>query len=238
MTMATFVLVRGFWLDASSWRRLVPLLEQRGHRVLLASLPGTGPDDDRSGVRLADHVEAVLDAVRAADEPVVLVGSSFAGRLVTVVAEEHPELVRALVLVDSAPMPLDPGGSDEPAGDEVPFSWDELSEPEQRDLSPALRAEIEQAAVPFPAQVVRDGWDMSRGRRFAVPVTIVASGFDEAQLEQWRHDYPEVADELDGYEQLQIAWLPTSHWPHLTRPDDLAEILVDVVDETSATANG
>lgn len=227
--MATFVLVRGFWLDASSWRHLVPLLEQRGHRVLLVSLPGTGPDDDRSGVRLADHVEAVLDAVRSADEPVVLAGSSFSGRLVQVVTEEHPELVRVAVYVDSSPMPLDPSGSPEPSGDEVAFSWDQLSEPEQRDLSPELRSEIEQAAVPFPAQVARDGWDVSAGRRFAVPTLVVASGFDEAQLETWRRDYPPVADELDGYDDLTIAWLPTSHWPHLTRPDDLAEILLDAV---------
>ncbi len=175
--MATFVLVRGFWLDASSWRHLVPRLEEPGHRVLLASLPGTGPHDDRAGVRLADHVAAVVDVVRAAGEPVVLVGSSFAGRLVQVVAEEHPELVRTAVFVDSAPMPLDPAGSDQPAGDEVPFSWDELSEPEQRDLSPELRAEIERSAVPFPAPVVRDGWDLSGGRRLTVPALVVASGF-------------------------------------------------------------
>lgn len=226
--MATFVLVRGFWLDPSSWRHVVPLLERAGHRVLLASLPGTGPDEDRVGVRLADHVGAVLDAVRAAGEPVVLAGSSFAGRLVQVVTEEHPELVRTAVYVDSSPMPLDPAGSDQPPGDEVPFSWDELSEPEQRDLSPELRTEIEQAAVPFPAQVARDGWDLSAGRRFSVPALLVASSFDDAQLEEWRRDYPPVAAELDGYD-LEVAWLPTGHWPHLTRPDDLAQILLDVV---------
>ena len=109
--MATFVLVRGFWLDPSSWRHVVPALERAGHRVLLASLPGTGPDEERAGIGLADHVGAVLDTVRAAGEPVVLVGSSFAGRLVLVATEEHPELVRAVVLVDALPMPLDPDGS-------------------------------------------------------------------------------------------------------------------------------
>jgi pimeloyl-ACP methyl ester carboxylesterase len=130
-------------------------------------------------------------------------------------------------------MPLDPAGTHQPAGDEVPFSWDELSEPEQRDLTPELRHEIEQAAVPFPAGVVRDGWDLSAGRRFAVPALVVASGFDEAQLDEWRRDYPPVAAELDAYDELEVAWLPTSHWPHLTRPDDLVEILLDAVAGTA-----
>ena len=58
---------------------------------------------------------------------------------------------------------------------------------------------------------------------------VVASGFSRDVLDEWRRDYPEVADELDRHEDLTFVELPTSHWPQLTRPDDLTRVILDAI---------
>lgn len=222
------ILVPGFWLGPWSWDAVVPVLESAGHDVTVPVLPGTESlDADRHGVTLADHVATVLREVDAAGGPVVLVGSSFAGTIVQVVANERPEAIALAVYVDALPKPVE--AATEPAGVEVPFSWDELTGDEQRDLTPELRATIEARAVPFPAQVVRDGWTMDDERRHGVRSLVVATGFSPTQLEQWRVDYPAVGLELDAHTDLTVVELPTSHWPQLTRPRELAELLLDAI---------
>ncbi|AWB92016.1 alpha/beta fold hydrolase [Aeromicrobium chenweiae] len=224
------ILVPGFWFDASSWDRIVPALEAAGHDVTALTLPGMeSPDADRSAITLADHVAAVLAAIDATDGPVVLAGSSFSGKLVQIAAEERPESIALAVYVDSLPQPVRSDSTEVPPGVEIPFSWDELSDDEQRDLGPELREQIERQAIGFPAQVVRDGWTMKDGRHHDVRTLVVASGFDAAKLREWRDDYPEIAAEIDAHTDLTIVELPTSHWPHLTRPDELADILLEAI---------
>jgi pimeloyl-ACP methyl ester carboxylesterase len=224
------IVVPGFWLGPWSWDDVVPILESAGHDVSVLTLPGTeSVDADRRGVGLADHVAAIVRAVDEAEGPVVLVGSSFAGTLVQVVTNERPGSITTAVYVDALPKPIDAEPGTEPPGIEIAFSWDELTTDEQRDLTEELRSRIEERAVPFPAQVVRDGWVMDEERRHAVRSLVVATGFSPAQLEQWRIDYPEVGRELDAHTALSLVELPTSHWPQLSRPDDLARILLDAI---------
>jgi pimeloyl-ACP methyl ester carboxylesterase len=224
------ILVPGFWLDASSWDRIVSALETAGHEVTAVTLPGMeSVDADRSGIGLAEHVAAIVAAVDSAGEPVVLVGSSFAGTLVQIVTDERPASVALAVYVDALPKPVSDEPRDEPAGADIEFSWDELTPDEQRDLSAEQRAQIERVAIPFPAKVVRDGWTLKDQRRYAVRSLIVASGFSAADLVAWRAEYPEIGPELDAHTDLSLVELPTSHWPHLTRPDDLVGVLLDAI---------
>ncbi|NRQ50969.1 alpha/beta fold hydrolase [Aeromicrobium stalagmiti] len=224
------ILVPGFWFDASSWDAVTPLLQQSGHDVTALTLPGLASVDiDRSDIGLAEHVAAVVEQVDAAGEPVVLVGSSFAGKLVQIVTDERPESVALVVYVDSLPKPVDAEAADEPAGADIAFSWDELTPDEQRDLTPDQRSTIERTAVPYPARVVRDGWVMADDRRYAVRSLVVATGFTSTDLEQWRADYPGVGDELDAHTDLTIVELPTSHWPQITTPHELVETILDAM---------
>jgi pimeloyl-ACP methyl ester carboxylesterase len=223
------ILVPGFWLGAWSWDEIVPTLEAAGHDVTVLTLPGTEADAERHDIGLADHVAAIVREVDAAVDPVALVGSSFAGTLVQLTANERPASIALAVYVDALPKPVSAQPGTEPAGVEIAFSWDELTADEQRDLTPEQRTDIERRAIPFPAQVVRDGWDLADGRRHAVRSLIVATGFSAADLEQWRTDYPQVGAELDAHTDLTVVELPTSHWPHLTRPDELAEILLGAI---------
>ncbi|MCW2769109.1 MAG: alpha/beta hydrolase [Aeromicrobium sp.] len=224
------ILVPGFWLGAWSWDRIVPTLDAAGHDVTVVTLPGMeSVEADRSNIGLADHVAAIVREVDAAGEPVVLVGSSFAGTLVQIAANERPESIALVVYVDALPKPVSARPDTDPSGAEIAFSWHELTADEQRDLTPELRSEIERRAIPFPAGPVRDGWEMHDRRRHLVRSLIVATGFSPTDLEQWRADYPGVGPEIDAHADLTLVELPTSHWPQLTRPDELAEILLGTI---------
>jgi pimeloyl-ACP methyl ester carboxylesterase len=96
--MATFVLVHGAWHGAWCWREIVPLLEAEGHRVLAPDLPGHGSDDSPvSKMTLESYARRVQSTVESASEPVVLVGHSMSGMVVTQAAEYARARVRRLV---------------------------------------------------------------------------------------------------------------------------------------------
>ena len=62
------ILIPGLWLDGSSWEKVVPVLEQAGHRTHPITLPGMESQDaDRSGITLRDHVDAVIAAIDSVD---------------------------------------------------------------------------------------------------------------------------------------------------------------------------
>jgi pimeloyl-ACP methyl ester carboxylesterase len=96
--MTTFVLVHGAWHGGWCWEKLVPLLEARGHRAVAPDLPGHGADRTPTAqVTLESCAERVRAAIAAQPEPVVLVGHSMGGVVITAAAELIPERVRTLV---------------------------------------------------------------------------------------------------------------------------------------------
>lgn len=98
--MSTIILVHGAWLDASCWAPVAASLRARGHTVLTPDLPGHGADaTPLAGQTLDAYIERVLRDVDAAAEPVVLVGHSMGGIVVSTVAERRPERIRRLVYV-------------------------------------------------------------------------------------------------------------------------------------------
>lgn len=98
--MTTFILVHGAWHGAWCWYRIVDALEQKGHRAIAIDLPGHGTDQSAIGdVSLEDMVERVGSAIEAAQEPVVLVGHSFGGTVITATAEKYSPRLKTLVYV-------------------------------------------------------------------------------------------------------------------------------------------
>jgi pimeloyl-ACP methyl ester carboxylesterase len=68
------VLVHGAWADGSSWDKIIPLLEKKGFHVTAVHLPFT---------TLAEDAAAVKRALALQDGPVVLVGHSYGGAVIT-----------------------------------------------------------------------------------------------------------------------------------------------------------
>ncbi len=98
--MTTYVLIHGAWHGAWCWERVAPALERAGHRVLALDLPGHGMDRTPArDVTLDAYADRVCGALDEAGEPVVLVGHSMGGVVITQAAERRPEKVRALVYV-------------------------------------------------------------------------------------------------------------------------------------------
>ena len=96
--MSTYVLVHGSWHAAWCWYKIVPRLEQAGHRAIAIDLPGHGRDGTPVGdVTMQHYVDAIGSAIDAAGEPVILVAHSRGGIAVTQAAEAHAERVRLLV---------------------------------------------------------------------------------------------------------------------------------------------
>jgi pimeloyl-ACP methyl ester carboxylesterase len=96
--MTTFVLVHGSWHGRWCWHRVVPELEALGHQVLAPDLPGHGDDATPvAKLTLAAYAKCIASVVRSVAEPVVLVGHSFGGIVISQAAEIVPERISRLV---------------------------------------------------------------------------------------------------------------------------------------------
>jgi len=102
---STIALVHGPGGSIQDWLPVARRLA-RSHRVVLIELPGHGLSL-LPGPLTPERAAAALDATLAAEskEPVVLVGHALGGLVAAVEALEHPERVRALVVVETALRP-------------------------------------------------------------------------------------------------------------------------------------
>ena len=88
--MSTFVLVHGAWHASWCWEKVVPHLEEAGHRVTTLSAHGSGGDDtpvsEGTLVAYAECVAAVLDEQ---PKPVILVGHGLPCEKVVSIESSH-----------------------------------------------------------------------------------------------------------------------------------------------------
>jgi pimeloyl-ACP methyl ester carboxylesterase len=84
----TAVLVHGAFADGSSWEKVIPYLEKAGLKVVAVQNPLDSLDND---------VAATKRAIRNAEGPVVLVGHSWAGAVITEAGND--DKVKSLVYV-------------------------------------------------------------------------------------------------------------------------------------------
>lgn len=229
MSPAPIVLVPGFWLGAWAWDEVATALRDAGHEVVAVTLPGLeSVEADRSGVTAEDHVEAICDAVRAVGAPAVLVVHSGAGFPGYAASDRVPELIAALVYVDTGAGvgAMDPDFD----GPELPLhSPEKLAEEENLDgLSDEQLEEFRRRAVPQPGGVIRGVVELTNDARLDVPTTVVCTAFTSDQYKDAVEEgYPFVR----GLAELRdVTWvdLPTSHWPMWSKPRELADIIAGV----------
>jgi pimeloyl-ACP methyl ester carboxylesterase len=95
------VLVHGAWADGSSWSKVVPILEAKGFHVVCVQNPLTS---------LADDVAATNRTIDALNGPILLVGHSYGGAVITE-AGNNPKVAGLVYVAAFAPDAGESSGS-------------------------------------------------------------------------------------------------------------------------------
>jgi pimeloyl-ACP methyl ester carboxylesterase len=237
--MSTFVLVHGAWQSAGTWDLLGPLLGKHGHRVITPVLSGLGTDQSRLSpdITLQQHVEDVSVEVSRSADYVILVGHSYAGMIISGVAEINPTRVRRLVFLDAfIPedgqrvldlLPLEMGtyfrsvardhgdGWRLPGGEGHLDLWG-LKPGEARDF---VRARL----CDFSLRCFEEPLRLPANRKTSIRSTFVSCVAEEYPARPFFAPFSAKARAL-GWE---VAELNTGHDCHVERPGEIANILLN-----------
>jgi pimeloyl-ACP methyl ester carboxylesterase len=237
--MSTYVLVHGAWQSAATWDLLGPLLEKHGHRVITPVLSGLGTDQSRLSpdITLQQHVEDVSVELSRSAGRVILVGHSYAGMIISGVAEINPTQVRRLVFLDAfIPedeqsvldlLPPETGayfrgvardhgdGWRLPGGEGQLDLWG-LKPGEARDF---VRARL----CDFSLRCFEEPLRLPANRKASIPSTFVSSVAEEYPARPFFAPFSAKARAL-GW---KVAELKTGHDCHVERPGEVANILLN-----------
>jgi pimeloyl-ACP methyl ester carboxylesterase len=108
-TMKNFLLVHGTWGGGWQWRQVAERIRAVGHRVFTPTMTGLG---ERAHLitpqtNLDTHIEDIAAVISCEKlDDVVLVGTSYAGLVISGVADRMPERIGALIYLNAA-LPAD-----------------------------------------------------------------------------------------------------------------------------------
>lgn len=227
------VLIAGLWLDGSAWDPVASALESLGHNPVPVTLPGQG--EPATSATLDDQLAAVLAAVDAASGKPVVVGHSAACSLAWLAADARPERVAEVVLIGGFPTADGQPYADffELKDGAMPFpGWHPFEGADAADLDEQARRRIAAAAIPVPEQVARGVVRLTDDRRFDIPVVVVCPEFTPADAQEWMAA-GDVA-ELPRAGRLDFVDIDSGHWPMITKPAELAQILAAAADSAGA----
>ncbi len=225
--MTEFVLVPGAWLGSWAWKKVVPLLEENGHSAYPVTLTGMGERVHLASkdVGIETAIQDVLNVIKYNDfDDFVLVGHSFAGKVVAAVADLAPEKVRTLLYLDAfRPQKVrTPQGSFDPNefGSLKPGEWtipltEETLDNIGKDVKGPDRKWMLSKATPWPMKHSSEPVTLSKNFDTVKSAYIFCTGGSDAEyLEEilkgkW--------GKLDGPHKV----IESGHWPMITKPDEL-----------------
>ena len=228
--MTDFVLVHGAWHGAWCWQKMLPSLWSKGHRAFAVTLTGVGERAHLMSptIKLATHIEDVAAVIETEElTRVVLVGHSYAGLLITAVADRYAQRIVRLVYVDAI----------------VPHSGESWSSTHDESARQARRAVIARDGVMAPPPALAFGltgadaeWVDRRQRPHPGGVYEDVLQFDEARVAGLSRTFVDCtspalpaieksrqrARSEPGWKVVEIA---TGHDPMISAPAQLLDIL-------------
>jgi pimeloyl-ACP methyl ester carboxylesterase len=229
-----FTLVPGAWLGSWAWNRVVPLLVGRGHSAHAVTLTGMGERVHLASreVGIETAVQDVLNVIRYNDlEDLVLVGHSFAGKVVGAVADREPKRVRKLLYVDAfrPDRVRTPQGAFNPTefGPIPPGSWtlpfnEGILDSIGKDVVGEDRKWLLSKATPWPLRLANEPVTLSEKFDSVKSGYVFCTGggdpVDEVVAGKW--------GKLEGPHKI----IDSGHWPMVTKPEELVEDLISLSD--------
>ena len=231
--MVNFVLVPGAWLGGWAWKRVVPLLEERGHSATPVTLTGMGERVHLASkdVGMETAVMDVMNLIKYEGlDDLVLVGHSFAAKVAASVADRFEGDVRKVVYVASfrPEKTRKPQMSSNPAGECGPLPPGGFAFPFTEKIVRALGPDVQGAdhrwmmsmATPWPAKLASD------------PITL-SEHYDSIECAHifCNRDGDPIDDIVAGkWGKLEGPYrrMDTGHFPMITSPAELAENLISL----------
>jgi esterase len=242
----TVLLIHGFLDGAAVWDGLVDCLGGEVGAVRY-DLPGfgmrSGSVAKARGTTLESLAAEAGEIVEGLDWPVIVVGQSLGTQVAELVAGQHPDRVRGLVLL--TPVPL--GGTQLPDEVVAPFralGGDRIAQRSLRgELSPNLSGEqldrLADIGAPVAADVVSryvDVWnagmsDQPATSAFGGPVLIIRGGADAFVTEQL------VNTVSPRFVEADVKVIEKGgHWVHFEYPGAVAAMILDFADAIAGVA--
>ncbi len=224
--MTSFVLIPGACHGGWWYAPVVHMLEQAGHSAVAVTLsgldPAAGPPD--RAINLSTHLDeaaqALADAADEADGPVVLVGHSYGGTIITGIADRQPSLVRALVYLDAF-VPED-GDSCYAMTDDEQRRW-YVEGAARTGLSVAPLPSFDDRARPPPIGTLLQGISLTGGWQ-SVPVKhyVAAMGWEGAS------PFAPTTARIEATPGWTLHRWPTRHNVLADGPERLVDFLVGI----------
>jgi pimeloyl-ACP methyl ester carboxylesterase len=224
--MSNYVLVHGAFVGGGYWRDVAALLAHEGHRVeVVAQMPSAGQDPAALGDLQAD-TDCVKTTIESVGEPVVLVGHSYGGMVLTELAD-HPAVAHAVYLaafwptrgqsvvdiLGGGPLPdwliLRDDGTLQMADDLEVRRQIECADVDADRATEYLRHMVPQSVSSFAAP------STAPDRRH--PTTYIICEKDQAVPPPAQEQWAKAAD--------NVVRLPSSHQAMVSMPDRLAAVL-------------
>jgi pimeloyl-ACP methyl ester carboxylesterase len=217
------VLVHGALIDGSSWRGVYDVLTKDGYRVSIVQQPLTGLDEDVAAT------QRVLDQQ---DGPIILVGNSYGGSIITV-AGSDPK-VKALVYV--AALQPDVGETSAEVAPPTKQASNDLRPTKDGFifLDPAkfadVGADLPKAAAEFMARSQMPIFDAAFSTKLTVAAWRDKPSYSIIATEDRELD-PAIARRMANRAGSKVTVLKGSHLIHISQPRAVARVI-----ETAARA--
>jgi pimeloyl-ACP methyl ester carboxylesterase len=224
----TIMLVHGAWHGSWCWDALRPSLHAEGFSTAVVDNPSVrkpGSDLAADGA----HLRRALDAVEG---PIVVVGHSYGGAVVSE-AGAHPNVERLVYLTaftldtgESVVQNALTGGEDVKLAEAMLFDGDTVAVDPDRAVEffyHDCAADIAAAACGHlrPMSMAAMGGVVGAAAWREVPASYVVCTDDRA--------LPVALQRACAARVGDVREMPTSHSPFLSRPDDLARVLAEIV---------
>jgi len=229
------VLIHGAWSDATSWDAVVPLLKKQGNEVITVNLAGHGADNTSiATITFQGYVDQVKSAIGSRKD-VVLVGHSFAGLVISQVAEEIPGQISELVYLAAA-LPHDGESllslAQQDPGSHIGKSLTVDKEHGQAIIAKDAVADIFAADAPAPVQqFLANHIKPEPLAPLATPVHLTEQNFGSVR-KAYIHTVNDNAISYAAQQYMvkagkvnKVYTLTSSHTPFISMPDKLAEII-------------
>ena len=229
-----FLVCHGAWSAGWAWKKMHPLMQAAGHRLITPTYTGLGERVHLANpsIDLDSHIEDVMNVIKYEDlRDIVLVGHSYGGMVATGVADRARDKVKQLIYIDAfvpndGQSLLDLYEADRPRMQKLSKSgdgWRVPPNPTPPDTSPADVEWLSMRRVDMPVKCFETKLKLQGG-----PLTLPRSYIYATRITP-ADTFGPFARQTKNDPAWNYYEIDASHSPNVTAPEALMALLQKIV---------